>query len=365
MALLILGGSLQGLAQEIRPGVWAGSGPAALPLPTGGYQAYLVGEWHGIEQNHEFQLQYLALLVRESHLRNVALEEKAVYQNAAQAYVAGRSANLPTELCLRASLLLGIRQLNLSLSKTQRIRVHLVDIDSPAAAIRQHLLEIRNRVPAAATVAIPNAEEIKDRGLAAVEQLRRFDVDSKSRGDLRTVEYSIRALQEGFEVGIGPGKGSPYLEDREQAIASNIGDLLRESVPSLLVIYGSDHVSRSMRKDGGPNRDQPFAPMALRLERSGIKAFSVVTFPLADRYFWRGRAGDLPYTAKDGHLDSGETLDRVLASAPAARYVYVDPRRQKVVLPSTDVSRFAVDAFVLFPSGTPMTNHCPSSHRSK
>src|SRR5215831_7063614 len=49
-------------SQEVRPGVWAARELQTLPLPATGYQAYLVGEWHGLEENPEFQSQYLAQL---------------------------------------------------------------------------------------------------------------------------------------------------------------------------------------------------------------------------------------------------------------------------------------------------------------
>jgi len=352
--------AVQALPAEIRPSVWASTSISNLPIPTAGYQAYLIGELHGIQQNEDFQLRYLALLIRKTRLRDVAFEEKSVYESAAQAYVAGRSPALPRELCLRAPLLQRIRRLNLHLAKSRRLRIHFVDLDSPAVAIREHLLEIRERLRGTSDVAIPAAGEIGTHGLSAVEQLSGLHADSRTRSELRTVDHSIRALQQGFEVGVGPGKGSPYLEDREEAVASNVADLLHGTNSPLLVIYGYDHVSRSMRNDGGPNRDQPFAPMALRLQRLGIRTFSLVVFPLRGRYFWRGRAGELPYTARDGQLESGETLDRVVASAPRAAYVYVDPRRQKIMLPSSDVSKYAVDAFLLVPVATPVANPCPT-----
>ena len=43
----------------------------------------------------------------------------------------------------------------------------------------------------------------------------------------------------------------------------------------LLVVYGADHVSRTARRDGGPNRNLPFQPTALRLSRRGVKACGV------------------------------------------------------------------------------------------
>jgi hypothetical protein len=329
-----------------------------LPLPTQGYEAYLVGELHGLEGNEEFQLQYLRQLHSASALRDVAIEEDAVYENDAEAFVDGRSDQLPPALCLRAGVLDGIRRFNTELNRDARIRVHLTDIDSPAAAIRQHLDALKKRLKAN-NVSIPNETAIKTRGLETATRLKLLTTDSDARSELRTIELSILAYRQGLEVDLGPPKGSPYLDSREQAVASNIVDLLRtRKTQSLLVLYGSDHVSRTPRKDGGPDRNQPFTPMALRLEQSGIKAFSVVTFPLAGRSFWRGQESELPWTAIDGHLASGETLDQVISAVPGTRFLYIDTKRQRVRLPSQDISNMAVDAFLLFRSGAPMKDHC-------
>lgn len=356
--LLICGSACTAASQEIRPGVSSAQQAQTLPLPTQGYEAYLVGELHGLEENEEFELQYLRLLHNASGLRDVAIEEKAVYENDAQAFVEGRSEQLPPELCLRAGILAGIRRLNTELNKDARIRIHLTDIDSPATAIRQHLAAIQQRLKAN-NVIIPDETAIKTRGLETVAQLKLLTTETALHSELRTIEFSIVAFEQGLEVGIGPSKGSPYLDSREQAVTSNIVDLLRlRGTPSLLVLYGSDHVSRTPRNDGGPERNQPFTPMALRLQQSGIKAFSVVTFPLAGHSFWRGQSSELPWTAIDGHLASGETFDQVLSAIPGTRFLYIDTKRQRARLPADDISNMQVDAFLLYRSGTPMRDHC-------
>jgi hypothetical protein len=360
LLLLLIHASLT-KAQEARPGVWTASKVESLPLPTQGYQAYLIGERHGIEQTGEFLMQYLVLLHKTSGLRDVALEEKGVYEEQAQAYVDGRSGTLPESLCLRVEILSQIRTLNAGLQEAERIRVHFTDVDSPAWAIRQHLIALKKQIPEAASVSIPRADKLKQHGLQTVAQLKRFHLNSRTSTELRSVEYSIRAYQQGFEVDIGQNKGSPYLEDREQSVASNIQDLARtsESRP-LLVLYGADHISKAMRKDGGPGRNQPFAPMALRLEKAGIRIFCLETFPLAGNTSWRGRQEPVYYTAKDGHLASGEKLDEVVASSHQAQFIYVDIQRQRVRLPTEDANQRIVDALILFPSGTPMKDHCPA-----
>ena len=214
----------------------------------------MVGEMHGIEENAEFQLAYLKRLRAASGVRDVAIEEDSVYEANAEAFVEGRTEVLSPHLCLRAPMLFGIRKMNESLPAGERIRVHLTDVDSPAEAIRTHLLEIKARLGAEA-VAIPSAPEMKTKGLTATSQLRARAADAHTRSDLRTIEYSVRALQDGLEVDIGPTKGSPYLESREQAVASNIEELAGVSGGTgVFVVYGADHVSRTPPRRGAGER---------------------------------------------------------------------------------------------------------------
>ncbi len=356
--LLVIGSALSVTAAEIRPGVSAALRVQDLPLPIQGYDVYLAGEMHGIVETEEFLMQYLRQLHSSSGLRDVAIEEHGVYESEAQAFVDGRSDSLPLKLCLRAGFLGAIRRFNISLSKNEQIRIHLIDIDSPASAIHQHLAIIKERV-AANDVSIPGEAAIKEHGIETAAQLKRLTTNSATLSELRTIELSVRAYQQGLEIDLGPPKGSPYLDSREDAVASNIVDLIRiRKIPSLLVLYGDDHVSRTNRKDGGPHRDQPFTPMALRLRQSGIKVFSVATLPLSGTYFWRGRGGSLLWTATDARLASGETMAHVLSTAPEAPFIYVDPRREQGGLPTYDYSHMEVDAFLLFRSGSPMKNYC-------
>jgi hypothetical protein len=358
MTLLVGALCLFAAAGEIRTGVSAAPTLDGLPFPMRGYQAYLTGEMHGVAENAEFQLWYLAQLHHASGLRDIAIEERGVYEIDAQAFIDGRADALQPHLCLRAELLEGIRKLNAGLKPEERFRVHLTDIDSPAAAIRQHLTALQLRLGATG-LRIPSESAIKDSALDTVAQLQRLNPDAATRSELRTVEFSVLCLRQGLEFDLGAPKGSPYLDSREEAVAGNIVDLIRtRGIASLLVVYGSDHVSRTPRKDGGPERNLPFQPMGLRLEKAGIKVFSVITNPLEGRTFWRGHENEIYGDASDGHLASGEKLDKVFASAPGSRFLYIDRQREHVRLPSEDVSKMAVDAFLLFRSGTAMKNAC-------
>jgi hypothetical protein len=357
--LLLLVVPPTGQAQEVYPGVWASREVSALPLPVSGRQVYLVGEMHGVKETEGILRQYLDMLHRASGLRDVAIEEDAVYQAEAEAYVEGKASVVPEPLCLRAGFLSVIRQFNEGRGANDRVRIHLVDIDTPATAVRHHLCTIKDRVRGAEAVRVPDVVDIRDQGLKAVEELKRLTADALLLRELRTVEHSIRAYQQGLEVGTRGFKGSPYLDDREQAIASNIQDVLGDKdCRGLLALYGSDHVSKAPRKDGGPNRDRPFSPMALRLEQAGVQVFSLVTFPLSGRWRWRGHEGEMLWNPAEGRLSTGEGLDQVLAAWPDAMLFYIDRKRQRITLPSRDVTGFRVDAFLLLVKATAMDNYC-------
>ncbi len=353
--LLSAGGS----AAEFRRGVWAANDATGLPFPVSGYQIYLIGEMHGVRQNvtaFEACLKRLA----DSGLRDVAIEEDAVYERAAQDYVTGASDGVPEALCLRAGVLEVVRRLNRGRAVGQLIRVHLTDIDSPASAIRQHLELLKSRFPGAQSIPIPDARNIKGRGLRTVEKLRqRMPVGGGWHGEMRTIEYSIQAYREGLEIGVGQSRGSPYLESREEAVAANLKDVLNQpDCRGVLVQYGMDHVSKAERNDGGPGRDQPFAPLALRLERSGVKVFSLLTLPLGGTWRWRGKSGPLLWNASDARLSTGEPLDRVLKEAQYPSMLYVDPKLERMRLPTEDQNRFEADAYLLFATGIALDNRC-------
>jgi hypothetical protein len=356
MLLFVL--TFAGSAQELHPGVWGGRDLSAFPLPVSGYDVYMIGELHGIRETEEVLLQYLARLYDGAGLRDVVLEEKSVYQRDAQAYVEAKSKIVPTPLCLRAGILSAIRRFNEGRTEGELVHVHLVDVDFNADAIREHLSSLREQIRGAESIRLPAPGEIKAHGLETVAALQRSAKDPEILGELRTVGHSIRAYQQGLDGGTGDVKGSPYLNDREDAAASNIIDLHTGRGLPILVLYGSDHVSKVPLHNGGPKQDTDFPPLALRLERVGIKVFSLITFPLAGRSNWRGHERDFMWTASDGSLSNGLTLDRALASDPGREFLYIDPRREPVKLPSQDLTRSRADAFLVLAHGTPAENRC-------
>ena len=110
------------------------------------------------------------------------------------------------------------------------------------------------------------------------------------------------------------------------------------------MLYGSDHVSKTERKDGGPNRNTVFAPLALRLERSVVNVFSLLTVPLSGMWQWRGRRGNMFWTPTDASLSTGESLDTVLVRAGRPKFLFVQPRIERIKLPSDHLNSSALTA---------------------
>ncbi len=340
-ATLLLFAICAGWSQNRRPGVLAGHDLKAFPLPTANYDVYLLGEVHGVVETLDVLAQWIAILHDQAGLRDVAIEDQPAWQREAQDYVDGKRSAVPEALCLRAGIFETLRRFNAGRPEPDRIRVHLVDLDFNPAAIRRHLLNLKEQIPGAAA-ARPDADA-----------LARLTRDPRLLAELRTVRHSIRANRQGFEAGNGPVKGSPYLDDREDAIRENIADLLTAGRRPVLALYGADHVSRGLLHNGGPKQDRDFAPMALRLERSGVKVFSLVAYPLAGRMNWRGRERELMWTAADARWGDGAPLDRM----PPSTFLYVDPRRQAIEL-TKDLTEARPDAFILWGQATPAPNSC-------
>ncbi len=360
--LLLLAAAVAAPAQELRPGVWGGRDLGAFPVPAAGWEVYMIGELHGVKENVDVMMQYAAKLYEVAGLREIAIEEKPAYESDAQAYVDGQSAAVPPPLCLRSGVLQAIRRFNEGRKDGERLTVRLVDIDINPEAIRYHLLRVQRRIPGADAIAVPAVPAIKARGLQTVAAFERLTSDPDLRAQLRTVRHSIRAYQQGLSAGAGPVEGSPYLDDREDAIVSNIRDLLRNHPGRpLLVFYGIDHVSKNLLRNGGPKQDHEFEPAALRLGRSGVRVFSLVTIPLTGRWSWRGREGDLIWSAADAGLSTGEKFDALLASSPGTALLYIDAKREPAKMPTSDLTRSRPDAFLLFARGTAAENSCAAS----
>ncbi len=367
LPIVLLACAVAGAAQELRPGVWGGRDLSGFPLPVADYDVYMIGELHGVKENYDVAVQYAAKLHEAAGLREIAIEDKQAYESEAQAYVEGRSDTLPAPLCGRAGIFRAIRRFNEGRKDGDRLVVRLVDIDYNPEAIREHLVRVKQRVKGADAVMVPALTEIKAQGLDTVAALEKLTSDAEVLAQLRTIRHSIRTYQQGLVV--YPGRdftGSPYLDDREDAIVSNIRDLLRKNPGTpVLAFYGIDHVQKNLIRYGGPKQDHEFEPTAMRLTSAGVKVYSMVMVPLTGGYNWRGRAASLEWSAADGGLSTGEKFDALLASSPGTTLLYIDPKREPAKMAASDLTRTRPDAFLLFAHGTPAEDFCAAAQQSE
>jgi hypothetical protein len=77
--------SLQDRENVLPKGVFAANDPKDLPLPSSGYDVYLLGESHGNQETKDVFLGWLFNLYRKASLRDVVIEEDQAYEEDAQA----------------------------------------------------------------------------------------------------------------------------------------------------------------------------------------------------------------------------------------------------------------------------------------
>jgi hypothetical protein len=307
------------------------SDPTSLPLPTSGYRFYLVGEAHGNRENETVFLSYLSRLYRDADLRDIVIEEDQVYDDEAIAFVQGKRTGLPGGLCLRANILEGVRKFNQGLPVNRQVRVHLVDIDSPAHAIRRHLSSLMERIgKTAKELQIPEEQDFSSSRVGVlIDRLKGFTSNRKILSELRTVSLSLDAYDNGFRVHTGDVQGNPLDPAREEAITGNILDLLKSIAikTPVLGLYGDMHVR------GGPamwlnpvtGKSYEHMPLAYRLEKAGIKVYKFACHPLSGSFQWRwGLMEMLSDEAVQFKLASGDTLSDVFERAQGSPFLFVD-----------------------------------------
>jgi hypothetical protein len=316
-------------AHVLPQGMIATNDPSRLPLPASGYQIYLVGEAHGNQQTKAVLMGYLGRLYSESSLRDIFLEEDQAYEEEAQSFVTGKQDNLPEGLCLRADILNCLREFNRGLPLDKKIRVHLVDVDSPEPTIRQHLVRLINKIGTSAeNIKIPD-ERLSLAGTGSIiERLAQLTSDRDILSGLRTVKQSLILYDSGLRIHTGATEGNPLDPVREEAITANLLDVLYAVQPgSLLGLYGAAHVPKGTRTFQDPKKGTlHFTPLSGRLERFGVSVYRTICYPLAGAGIWRQQSFKLPVgpAASDFRLSSGETMQDVLGSAPDSEFFYMD-----------------------------------------
>lgn len=356
--------------QEIRPGVYVTDEPDNLPLPTEGYRVYIIGEEHGTREAKLLFISYLKRLNKEAGLRDVILEEDQVYESAANAFVLGESDTLIHEMCLRNDILTLIREFNVTLSENEKVRVHLVDVDSPLSAIQLHLQLLREQIGApAASIQIPELAEFETWSPA---QMYNLVSALETAGDniavlngLQTVHDSLRWYFLGDRMD-STTPSSPFVTVltapiRENVITQNIQFLLSSmGEKPLLAFFGATHGIKVWAISNSP--DKGFTSWAQRIAESGVSVYSVNFFGLSGDSFWRG--SEISYPDRETiQLPDGTSLGQLLMDANQ-NILYVDLRMDEnatSILPPgyADFPAGQVyDGQVIFKVVTPMEDAC-------
>ncbi len=356
-------------SREIRPGVLITDDVANLPLPTGGYRVYIVGETHGNRETKSLFLAYLELLHDKAGVRDVILEEDQAYEDSANAYVLGDAADLRQELCLRDDILTMIRDFNAEQEAEGKVRVHLVEVDSPLSTIHLHLQTLKEKLDGAAdALSIPTLADFESWSPAQMYEL--VDALSAAAADddyalngLQTIRNSIQWYWLGNRMETGPASGSrlSFAPIREDIITNNVQFLLDGSDASFLVFYGSAHGMKTQADPNPPRKG--FKSWAQRISESGTPVFSIDTLFLSGGYSWRGSGYSYSIPDQATLLPDGTDLAQLLMEQDK-NILYVDfriPENTNSTLPSgyADIPAGQVhDGQVIFKVGTPMENAC-------
>ncbi len=354
---------------EVRSGVYATNVPGDLPLPTSGYDVYVVGEIHGTKEIKQLFLDYLKILHETTGLRNIILEEDQVYERDANEYVSGITNTLHPGLCLRSDVLDSVRTYNETLPDQEKIYVHLADVDSPLSAIHLHLLRIHEEVGGAAPqIHIGSLEEFEtwseEDATDLMDGLTQAASDPSLLNQLETVRASLRFFFSGNTIGTGLASVTRQgFSLREEAITKNI-EYIREEVEGspVLALFGGAHGQKSQSFNYG------YAPnvksWTQHLVEAGVRVYSVMVWGMSGSICWRG--GMQGIAEGIGHIsfDDGTTLAMLFETVPDYSVIYIDLQLDTTTSLRVEPSSEAVlvsdifDGMVVFLKVTPMENTC-------
>ena len=357
-------------AMLVRPGIYIAESTSMLPLPTDGYRLFVIGEIHGIYEVRKLTIEYLQLLHESIGLRDLILELGPAFEGSANDYINEETNTLVPSLCLYADILEGVRSLNQSYSKNERIRVHFVDVDYPLSAIYSHIRNIKERLGnTGEALVIPPLVEFLD--WPESEMLALVDSIANAPGpvsiaitmELKTIRDSIRwyfLVVPSGDVLLSPPPEARAI--REARIAQNIQNTLNDlgNAP-VLALCGAGHAQKTL---GTQEFGQE--PWAQRLSESGVPIHAIFATGMYGTAFWRGKTSHWG-THQDQILlppPDGISLEVVLDEAPNYHVVYIDLRLDttaSILLPwqSDQKAGKLYDGIILFKEMSPMENACP------
>ena len=337
-------------AVEVRPGVYATNDVSNLPLPTSGYDIYVIGEIHGVHEIQLLFLDYLKMLHGTIGLRDVVLEASQARNKEMNEYVVGLSDEF------HGVLLKGIKTFNETLPENEKIRVHAVDIDWTILEIHEHLCALKEEIGTVANqIQIPPLDEFEkwdeEYMLVLVNQIVEITDNESVLNELETLRASIRwyfadrLLNDDLPAQI-----------REEAITRNIQYVLKElNGASVLVRYGEWHARK------GSDSVPELYPWAQRLTEVGVSIYSVCIICLGGEVWDYGSEEAVSVSANpDGIMFAdGTTLSNILENAPDYNIIYIDLNQEvyistKLMRIRTSTGKTIFDGVIVFREVTPI-----------
>jgi hypothetical protein len=359
---------------EVRPGIYMSNDLANFLFPTSGYDVYFVGETHGNPQTKQVFQAYLERLYKEAGVRDVILEEDQVYEIEANAYVQGDTDVFPHNICLRADILAQIREFNTNLPAGEKVRVHLIDVDSPLPSIYRHIRDLHQQLgSAAADASIPELSAFtnwspKQRKDLVMELKKASAGQPAILNELETVDLSLKWYTMGnrLDENVPVGFQKYFGPIREDVMTKNARYVLYElNGHPILVFFGGGHGMKTSDFLG-----EGLASWAQRLNDTGTKVYSLFILGMSGKGFWHGQSleyeeGTKRYEGVDGYrFEDGDSLSSWFETYPDRGILYADLRtgeNAKIGLPSVypDIPASQVyDGLVIFKELTPMEDAC-------
>jgi hypothetical protein len=363
----------EALLKEVLPGVYMSNDPAQFSFPTSGYTVYIVGETYGNRETKLIFRTRLQTLYQAAGLRDIILEEDQGYETEANAYIQGLKDELPTGLCLRMDILTQIREFNASLPAGEKVRVHLVDVDSPFPIIYKHLVELHKQTGASGErIQIPDLEEFQVlRSASMFELINELRNVAKDQPDilngLDTVYWSIRwhFLGNRMDIGLPVGPRRTFFPMREDIITQNIQHLVTQlDGKPVLAFFGAAHGMKNTVSVNLPVFG--FKSWAQRLMEAGVRVYSMLIDGISGAGYWQGESFSYGKGVGEYQLEDGSSLFSLFIAHSEMKIIYIDLRREEnanlqLVPEFPDVPASQVyDGLILFQEFTPMENACPS-----
>lgn len=262
---------------ETGPVVYFTHNISDLPLPTSGYDIYVIGETHGHTDIGPLFINYFEKLHQSTNCRHIILEKSPVFEEEINEYIRGYNRNW-SHSWDSSYIFSSLKTMNKTLPENDQVYVHCVDVDYTLNLVHTHLQHIKEQINQAVDIEIPPLSQFetweKEHMLALVDQLLDTTADISLERELRHIQYSVQFAYLYEETG---GHWEKEINDasaiREEAMAKKVTCLLQETNSPLLGLFGAWHVQKCLGIK--PISTLKEAPWTQRVTESGIKIFSM------------------------------------------------------------------------------------------